>query len=97
MKKSGRAPCTRMSFTQWLTISCPTVSCFFIMQAILSFVPTPSVEATSRGSFIPCGRRQSPPNDPMPPATFTVLVEPTMALMAFRALILLSMFTPAAA
>ena len=49
-------------------------------------------------SFVlPWGRRQRPPNEPIPPTTLTVFVLPTMVLMALRASILLSMFTPAAA
>ena len=98
MKKRGFAPCTRMSFTQWFTMSWPTVSCFFIITATLSLVPTPSVDDTRIVSFeLPWGRRQRPPNEPIPPTTLTVFVLPTIVLMALRASILLSMFTPAAA
>ena len=87
-----------MSFTQWFTMSCPTVSCFFIITATLSFVPTPSEEETRSVSLVlPWGRRQSPPKEPIPPTTLAVLVAPTMVFTAFSASILLSMFTPAAA
>jgi hypothetical protein len=39
-----------MSLTQWLTRSAPTVSWVSIMNATLSFVPTPSALETSTGS-----------------------------------------------
>ena len=41
-----------MSLTQWLTRSSPIVSCRFISTATLIFVPTPSMLATSTGSFM---------------------------------------------
>ena len=37
-KKSGRAPRTAISFTQWFTRSAPTVSCLFIANVIFNFV-----------------------------------------------------------
>ena len=85
-----------MSFTQWLTMSCPTVSWRFIIAATFSFVPTPSVEATRIWSF-PAGTLCSPPNAPMLPMTFAVFVAATICLMEPTALILTSMFTPACA
>ena len=96
MKKSGWAPCTRMSFTQWLTMSCPTVSCLFIIAATFSFVPTPSDEAT-RIMSLPFGTLCSPPNAPMLPMTFGVFVAATICLMAPTAPIFTSMSTPDAA
>ena len=43
-------PGERQSLTDIATRSMPTVSCLFVAKASLSFVPTPSVEATSTGS-----------------------------------------------
>ena len=39
------------------------------MTAILSLVPTPSVEETSTGSWKPKGTRQKAAKAPMPPST----------------------------
>src|SRR5262245_1436176 len=58
-----------MSLTQWLTRSWPTVSCFFAAMATAIFVPTPSVDAQTRGFFMPEGARISPPNPPNSPTT----------------------------
>src|SRR5918998_995502 len=41
-----------MSLTQWLTRSRPIVLCVFVSKATLSFVPTPSAEATRTGARI---------------------------------------------
>ena len=49
-RTAARAPCTRMSLTQWLTRSAPTVSCRPVMNATFSLVPTPSALDTSTGS-----------------------------------------------
>ena len=49
-RTAARAPCTRMSLTQWFTRSAPTVSCRPVMNATFSFVPTPSALDTSTGS-----------------------------------------------
>src|SRR5574344_45482 len=94
MKNSGFAPWTRMSFTQWLTMSWPTVSCLFIIAAIFSFVPTPSADAT-RIMSLPVGTLWSPPNAPMFPMTFAVFVDATISLIEPMAFILTSMLTPA--
>ena len=51
-KEQRPAPCTRMSLTQWLTRSTPTVSWRPVMNATFSLVPTPSALETSTGCGI---------------------------------------------
>ena len=53
-KEERVAPCTAMSFTQWLTRSAPTVWCRPSSNATLSLVPTPSAELTRMGFFQRC-------------------------------------------
>ena len=96
MKKSGRAPCTRMSFTQWLTRSAPTVSWRPERKATLSLVPTPSALETSTGASSPPGTAYMPPNEPMPERVWRSWVLATSDLMALFARSAASRSTPAA-
>ena len=95
MKKSGRAPWTRMSLTQWLTRSAPTVSCRPERNATLSLVPTPSALDTSTGASRPPGTAYMPPNEPIPERVWRSWVLATSALMAFFARSAASRSTPA--
>jgi len=64
----------------------PTVSCLSIKNAILSFVPTPSVPLTSTGRFMPeRSGSNSPPNPPMPSRTPGIAVRLTCAFMSSTA------------
>jgi hypothetical protein len=49
MKNSGLAACTSKSFTPCATKSCPNTRYWFIIRATRTFVPTPSMLATSTG------------------------------------------------
>src|SRR6266545_2689530 len=86
-----------MSLTQWLTRSAPHVSWRPAATATLSFVPTPSVEATSTGSrYREKSGRKSPPNPPMSPMTPGVKVERIASFARASAPAFASMSTPAA-
>ena len=59
-----------MSFTQWFTMSCPTVSCTPARTATLVLVPTLSVDETRTGSRT--AERSGlniPPKDPISDST----------------------------
>ena len=87
-----------MSFTQWFTRSCPTVRWTPAAIATLTFVPTPSVEATRSGSDIPVkSGRNRPPKPPTSPTTPFVNVERIASFARATAPIFASMSTPAAA
>ena len=66
----GCAPQTAISLTQWLTKSCPMVSCRSIRKATFNFVPTPSTLETRIGC-LSCRvlRANKPPNPPTFPIT----------------------------
>jgi hypothetical protein len=84
-----------MSFTQWLTMSCPTVSCRPAHFATFSFVPTPSMLLTNTQSLP--GDRNMPPKEPQCPSTLVVIVWRIILFARLSARILTSMSTPAAA
>ncbi len=98
MKKSGAAPCTAMSFTQWFTRSAPMVWCRFISKASFSLVPTPSTLETSTGSRYFLGSSENRP--PKPPISLsTPLLKVRWARYLMRCLVRLAraMSTPASA
>src|SRR5262245_52397896 len=87
-----------MSLTQWLTRSAPQVSWRPISIATLSFVPTPSVDATRTGSrYLEKSGRKRPPKPPTSPRTPGVNVERIAAFARASAAALASMSTPASA
>jgi len=65
-----------------------------IRKAIISFVPTPSVEETSIGSLYFFGILTRPLKPPMPPATSLRLVVETIFLISFTNLFDLAISTP---
>ena len=76
-----------MSFTHMATQSMPTVSCLSILNAIFSFVPTPSVPETSTGFWMPVrSSPKSPPKPPTSPRTPSVTVRATCCFMSSTAL-----------
>ena len=82
-----------MSFTQWFTMSWPTVSWRFIIVATLSLVPTPSMLLTSSSSLP--GDWNSPPNEPQLLTAPAVMVDWIIFFAFFSAFILASISTPA--
>ena len=69
-RTAGRAPCTRMSLTQWLTRSAPMPRQRPPASAAsFTLVPTPSVEATSTGSSPSPPAANSPPKAPTSEST----------------------------
>jgi len=87
-----------MSLTHIATRSIPTVSCLSIKKAILSFVPTPSVELTRTGFSIPAIlSEKSAPNPPISPITPVLGVCFAMSLILLTRAFALSISTPASA
>mmetsp|Transcript_6645 Transcript_6645/g.17403 ORF Transcript_6645/g.17403 Transcript_6645/m.17403 type:complete len:246 (-) Transcript_6645:486-1223(-) len=85
------------SLTTIATRSMPMVACFSVCCAISSFVPTPSVPATSTGSLNPAAAvSKSPPKPPIEPITPARLVLFAIGLILSTSALPSSMSTPAA-
>ncbi len=84
---------------QWLTMSTPTTSGRPARAASSTFVPTPSVEATSTGwsSCFNAETSSAPPKLPIPLSTSGVWVRSTLLRSRLTARLPSSMSTPAAA
>ena len=84
---------------QWLTMSAPTPRTRPRRAASSTFVPTPSVEATSTGSSIAAIAlaENTPPKLPTPRTTSAPWVRSTAAFIRATARLPSSMSTPAAA
>ncbi len=85
-----------MSFTQWLTMSWPTVSWTPARIATFVFVPTLSVDETSTGSFRrEKSGRNMPPKEPISESTPALKVPRARRLMRSLASSAAEMSTPA--
>src|SRR3954447_23457638 len=85
-----------MSLTHIATASIPIVSWRSIINASMSFVPTPSVPETNTGSFkFNTDKSNIPPNPPKPPITPGLIVFCTCFFILETASYPASIFTPA--
>src|SRR5881394_2432739 len=85
-----------MSLTQWLTRSRPMVLCVSVRNATLSFVPTPSADATRTGCF-KFGNAPSniPPKLPISESVRALKVVRASCLIFSFAMLAASIETPA--
>ena len=83
---------------QWFTMSMPVPRTRPSLAASSTFVPTPSVDATSTGwsNSLRNDTSIAPPNDPTPRKTRSLVVEATLDLRRDTARFPSSMSTPAA-
>ncbi len=85
-----------ISFTHMPTRSIPIVSCLSSINAIFSFVPTPSVELTRTGFLVLWTfNEKSPANPPMPVMTPDLKVLLTIGFKSSTNRLPASMSTPA--
>src|SRR5918993_1427466 len=85
-----------MSFTQWFTRSAPTVLWIPVSKAILSFVPTPSADATRIGSPISGNAPENiPPKLPISVSVLSLNVLRANSRIFATARLALSIETPA--
>ena len=96
-RTAAGADCTSTSSMQWLTMSIPTPRTMPSRAASSTFVPTPSVDATSTGSrsAVIAAALNTPPKLPTPRSTPLSWVASTAAFISATARVPSSMSTPA--